>query len=374
MSRWYIIFVIIQLLLCFNISAQSILPFSLTGFVEEDSFNDRYNKDQNYTGGGAISLTGDFTESNCLIVPFLRKEVDKLTGVNLLLLKIKGRNPNIIGNSFSFGTSVFTPQNIGTPKVVIGDRPYASLVFVSSKKMRIWQDLANGQDELVVYTELNVGLIGSDLGDTLQTKIHRNKIKNNPNNPHNRPIPQGWSNQISYGGEMTSMYKLAFIKPVTEINWFSSQYKFLQISSNSELNLGYYTNIATGFAIRLGLFNSRIWQNNSNFGGSFNQNPSIRSSSNFFYKNFEIYGFASGRTRLIAYNALLEGQFRKSEYTMRSSEINHLVSEFELGLAVRIWKISFIYEPLAGRTTEINTQLSRTHIWGAYYFSIGFPF
>jgi hypothetical protein len=164
--------------------------------------------------------------------------------------------------------------------------------------------------------------------------------------------------------------------------------------------------------LRVGFFQTPFWQNNANFGNSTNKftgvnmraahamhapvtdtesvsagdidagisdnNTGIPHKHGYYththptfkdiFSNFDIYGFAGGRSRLVGYNVMLQGQYNYSAYTMDARDMNRIVHEFELGLAVRVWHITFIYEPIAGRTSEIKDPCySRTHIWGAAY-------
>lgn len=356
--------------------------FGLNVFIEEDNFNKKFNQDRNYTGGGAISLTGAFTSSNWFIASFFRKKLDGVFKINSIANHYFSAAHCLVSNSFSFGTTVFTPEDLAQTAPVKGDRPYSSLTFLSSKQVRVWADEQHGNDRIAITTELVIGSIGTDVGDSLQTWIHRSIIKNNPGNAGNRPIPQGWKNQISNGGEPTAMYRLSIQQKLGEVFWIRNKnIKALELSSLYECQLGYYTNAAVGLTLRAGFFKANFWQNNSNFGNSINQfrlNTNHGIAPNTLEKvpgknNVELYAFVSVRSRLIGYNALLQGQFKKSVYTLGTGEMNHLVNEFEIGIAARIWRFTGIYEPVAGRTSELNTAYSRTHIWGAFNIAYNCP-
>lgn len=396
------IFLYLLILISINVFAQDSIKQMRGGFnifLEEDYFNPKFNEDRNYTGGGAINLTGKFSESKWFVIPLFRKKIDNLLRIERIFYDTENNTKyNLVSNSFSFGTSLFTPENIAITSPVVGDRPYASLTFISSKQTKIWGDYYHKNDNLAISTELNLGVLGTKIGDSVQTWIHRYYIKNKPS-LNNRPLPKGWDNQISNGGEFTGMYRLTIQNKLGEVFWCKlKNIKAIQFSSLYECQLGYYTNLCLGLSLKVGMFKTNFWQTNSNFGNSFNQyeiNNTHNSNSsksginkiNFeqiitkkehsllkiIFNNVELYGFASGRSRLVGYNALLQGQFNKSVYTLNSNEINRMVNEFEIGVNLTIWRISLIFEPIVGRTSELNTNYSRTHIWGMGYFSFSLP-
>jgi hypothetical protein len=69
----------------------------------------------------------------------------------------------------------------------------------------------------------------------------------------------------------------------------------------------------------------------------------------------------------------MQGQFRHSDYTMKSSEIQRIIAEYEFGAALKVWGFHLMYEPLAGRSAEFISPLSRSHNWGAAYASFRWP-
>ncbi len=358
--------------------------FSIYG--EEDSFNSKWNKDRNYTGGFALTFTGPRTGSPWLVVPFARRNIDCFLHLEKAFTKVQGEDPYLKCSSFAIGTSVFTPFDLGKAAVIHGDRPYASLVFASSRLTRVWQDAAVGEDELALSTELTIGALGLPVGDSMQTWIHRYKINKNPTDTSNRVIPLGWANQISNGGEMTALYRIDVQSRLGTFYWkrkfwepkagrLDHTYKILELGAETGLNIGYYTNVSAGLSMKLGLFNCSFWQNRTNFGSSSQQ---IVGSSEVdrredVFRNFEIYLVGSTRARLVGYNALLQGQTRSTAYRMKPDEITRMVYEFEYGVALRLWWVNIIYEPYAGRTSELNTLYARKHIWGAIQISINAP-
>ena len=75
-----------------------------------------------------------------------------------------------------------------------------------------------------------------------------------------------------------------------------------------DLNLGFQTNAGIGLSGRLGDLNSPFW--------STPYDPINRGNFVPAMKGDELYVWAAGRLRGVAYDALLQGQFRDSEVTV----------------------------------------------------------
>ncbi|MEJ0030042.1 MAG: lipid A-modifier LpxR family protein [Bacteroidota bacterium] len=86
---------------------------------------------------------------------------------------------------------------------------------------------------------------------------------------------------------------------------------------------------------------------------------------------FEFNFFVNVRGRAVAYNALLQGQFRHSAYTLDASQLNRAILEVETGAYFRYRKFSLMFQPIVLRTSETNLPQKRTHYWGTLYFAIG---
>ncbi|HET6990044.1 MAG TPA: lipid A-modifier LpxR family protein, partial [Bacteroidia bacterium] len=245
--------------------------------------------------------------------------------------------------------------------------PYSALVFGTSRLTSAINDAdPDFWKKYAIASELTVGIIGTDAGKEFQTYIHRNHWLGST-----RPIPLGWKTQISNGGEPTLMYKVKYMKPLYEAHWKKvPTNNMIQVIGSAEGSAGYYTNAAIGLNIRAGYFKTAYWHDSPDFGSSANQ---VAVEPKWFRDQCEGYFFASGRIRAVGYNALLQGQFKQSAHTFAPSQINNFIYEFETGFSVKLGGVTFIYEFIAGRTAEFNTDLSRTHIWGAASLSYQRP-
>ena len=177
---------------------------------EEDAFLKLVpTTDRNYTGGGAITLHGNFVKRGHLSAP-LDWIDDRIHFGSWLLDRVQNQKV-VSAYSTSFGVTAFTPIDITSSNADPGDRPYASLDFLSVTRI-----LAFEQISAALTTELRVGMLGMDQGHEIQAGIHRisrslkHCIDSDPDcTPHD---PKGWGHQISAGGEPTAGYTLQLEK------------------------------------------------------------------------------------------------------------------------------------------------------------------
>ena len=158
-----------------------------------------------------------------------------------------------------------------------------------------------------ITTELGVGFLGLDVSQRIQTWIHERLGADKPS---------GWNHQISDGGELTGFYHVAFRRRLTPFSR-AADIKHFQASLDADVWLGYYTNASLGTTVRLGSFYSRYFEFVSTpiLGVSQAVRAVARSDS-------ELFVFGAVRGRGVLYNALLQGGFKESTYTLSSSEIS----------------------------------------------------
>jgi hypothetical protein len=330
---------------------------------------DKYNMDRNYTMGLAFQISGRFIESSHL--DDVVNAFDWLTGVDRLREATREISVDPAGNKFwleshslTLGNGAFTPDNLNTAAPIFDDRPYASLLFLAIGHSTIFP--GNSSRRAYVWSsELSIGVLGLHIADWVQTNIHAAMRRSSGQlTPY---APLGWHNQISDGGELTARYLVAHQHELSESRFHDLRLTF-------EASVGYYTNVAAGAAFRFGRIRSSPWTLNSNPISSGNQAESterpccapIRT-----WKDWELYGFLAGRMRLVAYNALLQGQFRDSAVTLSAGEIERVVNEFETGFVLGGAGFSLTFMLIGGRTPEyhIPNVAPRTHTWGGVYLT-----
>ena len=334
------------------------------------------NMDRNYTMGLAFQASGAWVRSSRLSL--VVDAFDALTGVDALHQEVTriGRSANrqpLWGetHSVTLGNGAFTPDNLNTRVPIYDDRPYASLLYLAishSSSNPLRDDGPAHKRPYMWRSEVSVGVLGLHVADWAQTKIHERMRKASGEvTPY---APLGWSNQISDGGEPTLKYMVSHQREL-------SASSFHDLSLYFETNVGYYTGAAAGGALRLGRIRSNAWSLNSNPIGSANEAMSTPGEASQCCppirrrRDFEVYGFAAGRARVVAYNALLQGQFRHSVVRLPAGDVEHVVNEFETGFVVGAYGVTATFTLLAGRTPEyhIPNVAPRVQTWGGLYLT-----
>jgi hypothetical protein len=246
-----------------------------------------------------------------------------------------------------FGSQTFTPDDIANPEPIFDDRPYASLLYLSNKQV-----IADGVQ--VLGTELMIGAIGLGVSETVQTHIHGwARDLQGGDNPKD---PRGWSHQVSDGGEPTLRLRLTGSHRLAgDDHW--------DLAGGWEANLGFQTNASVGASVRLGDIGSPFW--------SLPYDPINRGAFVPWLRSDEWYFWGAGRLRAVAYDALLQGQFRDSDVTVGADDMRRFVWEAGIGLT-KAWpglQVTFAVNAKAG-----DTRLALApdeHVWGGIYFSWG---
>jgi Uncharacterized protein conserved in bacteria (DUF2219) len=320
------------------------------GLIFDQDFFTPQNQDRNYTMGVSININGPVFDKDYLVLPWLRKGADKLFGIHKWH---KEGEQYITGMQLFDGA--FTPLNLESTLPLKDDRPYGNVLGLGASKTTLMN--TEGGDlpgQSAVTSRFVVGIIGTRVAEAVQSYIHK-KFFNGK-----RAVPVGWPTQISDGGEPTLLYQLQFVKPIfEEVNPEKPKIKRIQATWMMEANLGYYTNMATGLSFRFGRFTTPFWKFN-NSGMSVVSQKATRID-----KKPEFAFFLHFRGRAVAYNALLQGQFKKNEYVLAGGQVNRFLFEGESGLILNIGKFTLIYQPFIMRTSETNLPQARNHSWGS---------
>jgi hypothetical protein len=154
------------------------------------------------------------------------------------------------------------------------------------------------------------------------------------------------------------------------------------VTTTGQGSLGYYTELNGGMTARLGLFRANFWELQSSPMQTTSRVPPVqgartRGSGKHSWFDAELFGYGLLRPRVIGYNVLLQGQFRRSVHEFSASEIERLVTEFEAGLTTTLQfggsHLVATWVTPAGRTPEFMGPMARTHTWGAVHVSFSFP-
>ena len=334
--------------------------------VEQDRLFNPWNEDRNYTMGVGFGFAGElgydkdpvFTPWRLTaLLPLIREGLDRsLLGIGCIYKRMRA-GTGMSEYSWTFGTTAFTPDDLANPDPILDDRPYASLMFLSTRRVRV-----DARDEAwALSSDFTLGVLGLGVAEAVQTWIHEGNTSD---------VPMGWKNQISEGGELTGMYGLKYQRRPRSVNdWFSSD-DFLQLewTWHGLGQLGYYVAAEAGFSVRAGRFQSEFWQWASNPLNS--QNEALRALK----QDCEYFAFAALRGRGVHHNSLLEGQFRESVVTV---DAEPWIAEGEAGLSgsclIKGRRIGLTWVTIAGRTPEFKAAGDRrNHWWGSVFATVRF--
>lgn len=344
MSRCLLIF-----LLCISIASVSADQYGNelynTGWrinVDNDLLTGQ-STDRDYTGGLAVTLSGKRAQEHLVTIDPLRAGIDKLVGFPRLYQS----SDYMSFHSQQYGMTLFTPNDIESVTPVYDDRPYASLFFMSNTEFTVVPD----RDRAYVSI-LSIGFLGLGLAEDVQRGLH---------SITDSDVPNGWQYQVSSGGEPTAMLTYG-----VQDNIYSS--KRQQLKLEYEGNLGFITDVNAGLSWRWGRINSPWWTFNPYQSKYMQQSMPVFSSNSTEGKD-EFYLWAGGRLNLRIYNSLLQGQFRHSEVTVSSDDMERLVAEYWFGVTREFSKKYYASLFIRGHSDEFKGPNARSASWVGLVFT-----
>jgi len=305
--------------------------------------------DRDYNGGGEIKFSGysALKYGHWLDLPL--QWVDDQIGIDPPGSKWQA------AHAFAAGLLIFTPSDLAARQVVPGDRPYASLFFVSSGRR-----YTNPELDVAYSSSLTVGALGLAAAESVQRALH--SITGSTQ-------PEGWSHQISDGGEPTARYSLARQALLT-------QHRQSDLSLDSKWtvagNVGTITEGSIALSLRWGRINSPWWAFTPE------QNTYVQETQPGpppldVHSRWELFMLMGARFKLRVYNAFLEGQFRHSDLRYSSDSINHALGEAWVGIEYRNSAGIEIRYLARWESPELRSGIgSRTIAWGSVEFAKSF--
>lgn len=292
-------------------------------------------RDQDYTYGINFTQTGNHARAASVSLNTQLLVLDKWLG--------NERNSLSLQETFSreIGIFGFTPEDISISQANPNDRPYASLIYLSSSREQI--DLV---DNIAWKSTLTLGALGLNVVGELQNAVHEVTRSEHP---------QGWDNQISDGGELTGRYVIARQK---YLEGFSDN---LEVKSTVQASVGYLTEVSWSLSFRKGRIHSP-WSSFNPELASYGEKSSYSSNANPVN---ERYFWAGVALKARAYNAFLQGQFRDSAVSYEHNQLNPVLIEAWAGYTFAFkqgYRISYV---LRGHSSEIKEGAGdRNLLWG----------
>ena len=321
------------------------------GIVFDEHLLTNGSRDEDYDGGGEVTLSGQHGG-------ILGRTLDRALGF-IDRTTCAGRRFSsgewTSTHAFAAGLLIFTPADLADGRVDHGDRPYASLFFVS-----VGRRYTNPGAIVTYDSSLTVGILGLRAAEGVQSVLHRLTDSEHP---------EGWSHQISSGGEPTARYSLArqaFLGHFGEGTWHG------EAKWTAAASVGTVTEGSVAISARWGRIESP-W---SSFAPEENMYvaetqpvaPALPAGA-----PVEVFAFAGARTKLRAYNAFLQGQFRHSDLTYGEGDLNQILGEAWAGIELRApsgWAVQYLAR---WESPELRTGIgSRSFLWGSVEVSKSF--
>lgn len=321
--------------LTLDINKQSSRPASSWAFAFDNDLLVPGHRDQDYTYGLNFTQIGDKVDRAKVTLNAPLKAIDEFIGFTHSSLSTQETFSREIG---AFG---FTPEDITINEPNPNDRPYASLVYISSSREQV--DLV---ENVAWKSSLTLGTLGLGLVGELQNVVHQGTSSK---------AAKGWDNQISEGGEFTGRYVLARQK------YFDSSSDNVEIKSTIQASAGYLTEASWSWNLRAGKIHSP-WASFNPELSNYGEKSSYSSTAKPISEHFFWTGFA---LKARAYNAFIQGQFRDSEVTYDRDQLNSFLVEAWAGYTISFkegYRISYV---LRGHSSEINEGAGdRNLLWG----------
>lgn len=319
--------------------------------------NDQLLTDRNYTFGGVLTYSCD-SEKDRPWLSFLRNWNKIVLEDTKYLFGIF--NATKYAYAHYGGISLYTPDSlkIKQPRRADG-RPYASLLIYGDSVL-------HANSTMSIKQEMQVGILGHPIGGIIQSTVH---------DVFGGDDPQGWPTEISRGGEPIFGYSVQGTRRLCSVpssSEFCGKDGF-DLTANFGGSLGYYTSLKAGLSGRLGSINSPFWEEVGPISSNILQPqtslnfPNVSSTSNCQKgSDDELFFFATGGADVVMYSAVLQGQFRRSEYVVSASGVSRIVPYASVGVVVRFGRYRFSVSHNA-RGPELKG--GKSHRWTS--FSVG---
>lgn len=306
-------------------------------YMDQDLAFPFLNEDRDYTMGIAAEFFWQNKDEGVYVLDGTAKRIGEWLGLH--------NKRDAIVRSFMLGSVNYTPDDLADPKPIYDDRPYASLLYLTNKRVR-----ANSRS--AVGVEVQLGILGTRLAGDVQGRLH--SLWRAATGDSEPVDPKGWTHQISDGGEPTLRLRLTHSRLLAE-----SEQHHWDLAGTGTATLGYQTNLSAGLAARAGNIHSNFWSlpfdpvNRGNFL------PSLHGD--------EWYVWSAYRMRLVGYDAMLQGQFADSDVTFGSDQIERVLHEGAVGVTLAHGPIQATFA-INGKTAELKDGIGRrNHVWGGIY-------
>ena len=305
-------------------------------------------RDDNYSAAYELRVHGRFVEAWRLTAPLAL--LDRVTGVR----RRHARGQRRFHAIRAIGL-IYTPDDIRSSDVQTDDRPYASLMAVTVSRASV----SGASLDRLWTSAFSIGMLGLDLPGDLQRFTHRTRRWMTGRRV---PVdPAGWDNQISSGGEPTALYRVGYRRRLAG-DGATGRRKHWELVGGADGQAGYSVSASAEVAARVGAFTSEFWEFSRGVGGS-PAGPQARAEPGV--PRWDVMAFAVVRPRVVAYDALLQGQFRRSVFTV---PVRHVLAEWEGGVGLSFplgsQQGQLVVQFAQGRSADYVGPRAQPYTWG----------
>jgi Uncharacterized protein conserved in bacteria (DUF2219) len=265
------------------------------------------------------------------------------------------REAAAVSRASQFGILAMTPDDLKAREALPDDRPYASLLYMTSSEIRVAESGDRSR-----FTSLTLGLLGTGVAESLQRAVH--KVQGGV-------VPSGWDHQISEGGEPTARFVHAeqWLLGDTETGAGGLRQTKVTLAGSA----GYLTEASAAISVRWGRIQTPWWRFNPELG-DYSPAPVAPVGADGLGGSPETYAFVGARVKARAYNALLQGQFRDSDVSVASDDVARIQGEIWAGVTTTISDWNLTYSVHAASREITREPADRTLVWASLSFARAF--
>lgn len=290
-------------------------------------------RDQDYTYGINVNFSGNQTKDHWLSLHAQLKMINDA-------IRLPAGPLTQSAHAIEYGLFAFTPEDIEQAAANPDDRPYASLIYVSSSSE--FYDFAR---DISWNSSITIGMLGLNIVGELQRGVHDLTDSDHP---------EGWDHQISDGGELTARYQVARQSLLYQSRSGG------ELKSTLQASIGYITEASWSLGGRVGKIHTP-WVSFNPERVSYAEQSAHTSRS----KLSERYFWGGIAIKARAYNAFLQGQFRDSDVSYDSNDLRHAIVEAWMGYTFALTNGYRITYSLRGHTSELKSGTGdRNVVWG----------
>lgn len=260
---------------------------------------------------------------------------------------VPGHAAAAVSSASQVGIIAMTPDDLKARDALPDDRPYANLAFLTSSELRI--DEAGDRSR---FTSFTLGVLGTDLAEGMQRAVHE---------VQGGIVPNGWSHQISDGGEPTARFVLAEQWLLGDGETAAGDLR--QVKLTVAGSAGFLTEGSAAISMRWGRIQTPWWSFNPELG-DYSAAP-VAPVNGYGLGSPEIYGFVGARLKVRAYNALLQGQFRHSDVRVASDDFERLQAEVWAGFTTAFSDWQMTYAVHAASREISSGPGARSLVWAS---------